>query len=78
MCNIGIIINIYMIFFSSFQQSYLWLPLLGLVVGIMASMIGSGGGLFFPLTLILLFQVPSHIAIGDTWLRTLVCGTTMY
>jgi uncharacterized protein len=60
-----------MVFFSSFQQSYIWLPLLGLIVGVMASMIGSGGGLFFPITLILLFQVPEHIAVTTSLVASL-------
>lgn len=55
-----------MLFYSSFQQSYVWLPLIGLGVGMLSSMIGSGGGFFFPVVLILFFQVPAHIAVATS------------
>lgn len=60
-----------MLFYSEFQQSYLWLPLVGLIVGLLASMIGSGGGFFFPLVLILLFQTPAQIAVATSLAATL-------
>lgn len=60
-----------MIFHSSFQFSYLWLPLIGLVVGIAGSMIGGGGGFVFPPALILFFKVPAHIAITTSLAATL-------
>jgi uncharacterized membrane protein YfcA len=60
-----------MIFYSEFQQSYLWLPLVGLLVGMLATMIGSGGGFFFPLILILFFGISSHIAIATSLVATL-------
>jgi uncharacterized protein len=52
-----------MIFWSEFQQSFFVLPLIGLVIGMLATLIGSGGGFFFPLILILFFQIPPHIAV---------------
>jgi uncharacterized protein len=60
-----------MIFHSSFQFSYLWLPLIGLLVGLAGSMIGGGGGFVFPPALILFFKVPAHIAITTSLAATL-------
>lgn len=60
-----------MVFFSAFQQSYLWLPLVGLIVGVLATMIGSGGGFFFPLILILFFGTSSHVAVATSLAATL-------
>ncbi len=60
-----------MIFHSSFQYSYLWLPLIGLVVGLLGSMVGGGGGFVFPPALILLFKVPAHIAVATSLAATL-------
>ncbi len=60
-----------MIFHSSFQYSYLWLPLIGLFVGMLASMIGGGGGFLFPPALILFFQIPAHIAVTTSLAATL-------
>jgi uncharacterized protein len=60
-----------MVFHSSFQFSYLWLPLLGLAVGLAGSMIGGGGGFVFPPALILFFKVPVHIAITTSLAATL-------
>jgi uncharacterized protein len=52
-----------MIFYSEFQQSFYLLPLVGLVIGVLATMMGSGGGFFFPVILILFFRVSPHIAV---------------
>lgn len=60
-----------MVFFSAFQQSYLWLPLVGLIVGVLATMIGSGGGFFFPLVLILFFGTSSQVAVATSLAATL-------
>ncbi len=60
-----------MVFYSAFEYSYLWLPLLGLVIGLLASAIGGGGGFFFPPVLILFFNVPAHIAIATSLAATL-------
>ncbi len=60
-----------MIFHSAFEYSYLWLPLLGLVIGLLASMIGGGGGFFFPPLLILFFKVPAQIAVATSLAATL-------
>jgi uncharacterized protein len=60
-----------MIFYSSIQNSYLWLPLIGLVVGLLGSMIGGGGGFVFPPLLILFFNVPAHVAVTTSLAATL-------
>lgn len=64
--------------FSAFQLSYLWLPLFGLVVGLLASVIGSGGGLVLPLILILVFDVPAPAAVGTSLAAILpLCAVAM-
>ncbi|TVR34885.1 MAG: sulfite exporter TauE/SafE family protein [Spirochaetaceae bacterium] len=52
--------------FSAFQLSYLWLPFFGLIVGLLASVIGSGGGLVLPLILILVFGAAAPTAVGTS------------
>lgn len=67
-----------MFFYSEFQQSYYWLPLIGFTIGVLASMIGSGGGFFFPLILILLFGISAQIAVATSLAASLplcVSGT---
>ncbi len=62
------------VFHSSFELSYLWLPFIGLIIGFLASMTGSGGGFFFLPVLILLFRVPVQIAVATSLAATLpVC-----
>lgn len=58
-------------FFSPFEMNYLWLPLIGLAVGLLASMIGGGGGFVFPPVLILLFGIPAQIAVPTSLAATL-------
>jgi len=60
-----------MIFHSSFQYCYLWLPLVGFIIGFFASMAGGGGGFFFLPVLILLFKVPAQIAVATSLAATL-------
>jgi uncharacterized protein len=60
-----------MIFHSSFEYSYLWLPLVGFIIGLLASMIGGGGGFFFPPILIILFGIPAQIAVATSLAATL-------
>jgi uncharacterized protein len=55
-----------MIFHSSFEYIYLLLPLIGFTVGFFASVLGSGGGFFFLPVLILIFNVPAHIAVATS------------
>jgi uncharacterized protein len=60
-----------MIFHSPFQHSYLWLPLIGLIVGMVGSMVGGGGGFVFPPALIILFNVPAQVAVATSLAATL-------
>jgi len=60
-----------MIFHSAFEYSYLWLPLVGFIIGLSAAMIGGGGGFFFPPILILFFKVPAQIAVATSLASTL-------
>jgi uncharacterized protein len=60
-----------MIFHSSFENIYLWLPLIGFTIGFFASMLGTGGGFFFLPALILLFSVPAQIAVATALAATL-------
>jgi uncharacterized protein len=47
----------------SFDQSFLWLPLVGFVIGLLVTMFGGGGGFFYIPILTLLFHVPIQLAI---------------
>jgi uncharacterized membrane protein YfcA len=61
-----------MIFHSSFENAYLWLPLIGFLVGLISTLIGGGGGGFFFIPiLVLLFGVPAHVAITTSIAATL-------
>ncbi len=63
-----------MVFHSAFENSYLWLPLVGFVIGFLGSVIGGGGGFFFLPLLILVFHVPAQIAVSTSLAATLpVC-----
>jgi uncharacterized membrane protein YfcA len=68
-----------MIFHSSFEYIYLWLPLLGFVVGFFGSFTGGGGGFVFIPLLTLLFGVEAHVAIGSSLAATLpICLAGAY
>src|SRR5690554_78788 len=60
-----------MIYHSSFEYSYLWLPLIGFTIGFFASVLGSGGGFFFLPALILLYNVPAQEAVATSLAATL-------
>ena len=60
-----------MIYYSSFEYSYLWLPIIGFTIGFFASVLGSGGGFFFLPALILLYNVPAHEAVATSLAATL-------
>ena len=63
-----------MIFHSSFEYCYLWLPLIGFFTGLIATMTGGGGGFVILPVLILLFKVPAQIAVTTSLAATLpVC-----
>jgi uncharacterized protein len=60
-----------MIFHSSFETIYLWLPLIGFTIGFFASVIGSGGGFFFLPSLIIIYNVPAQTAVATSLAATL-------
>jgi uncharacterized protein len=63
-----------MVYFSAFHESYLWLPVIGLVIGFLASMTGGGGGFFFMPILILLFNISVPVAVTTSLAASLpVC-----
>jgi len=59
-----------MIFHSLFQTNYLWLPLVGFIVGFFGALIGGGGGFFFLPLLIIFFDVPAQIAVPTSLAAT--------
>jgi len=59
---------------SSIQLSYHWLPLIGFVVGLLATMVGGNGAFFFPPALILLFQVSPRVAIATSLAAVIPIG----
>ncbi len=60
-----------MIFHSQFENSYLWLPLIGFIIGFFGTVIGGGGGFFFIPVLTMLFGVPAQIAVATSLAATL-------
>ena len=60
-----------MIFHSAFEYVYLWLPLIGFIVGFLGSLTGGGGGFIFIPLLTILFKVPPQIAIASSLAATL-------
>lgn len=61
-----------MIFHSHFENIYLWLPFIGLLVGLISTLIGGGGGGFFFIpVLVFLFGVPAHVAVTTSLAATL-------
>ncbi len=59
---------------SSIELSYYWLPLIGFVVGLIATMVGGNGAFFFPPTLILLFGIDPHVAIATSLAAVIPIG----
>jgi len=68
-----------MIFHSSFEFAYLWLPFIGFAVGFLGSLTGGGGGFIFIPLLTILFKVPPQIAIASSLAATLpICLAGAY
>ncbi|MDX8339960.1 sulfite exporter TauE/SafE family protein [Draconibacterium sp. IB214405] len=63
-----------MIFYSSFENIYLILPIIGFVIGLFGTMLGGGGGFFFLPVLTLLLGVPAHTAVATSLAATLPIG----
>jgi hypothetical protein len=60
-----------MIYHSSFEYIYLWLPLIGFIIGLYGSMLGGGGGFFFIPILTVIFGVPAQISVATSLTATL-------
>jgi len=61
-----------MIFHSAFDNIYLWLPLVGFLVGLIGTLIGGGGGGFFFIPILtILFGVPAQVAVATSLAATL-------
>ncbi|HYQ59358.1 MAG TPA: sulfite exporter TauE/SafE family protein [Draconibacterium sp.] len=63
-----------MIFYSSFENIYLILPIIGFIIGLFGTMLGGGGGFFFLPVLTLLLGVPAHTAVTTSLAATLPIG----
>ncbi len=63
-----------MIYESAIELHYLWLPLLGFIVGLLDTMVGGNGAFFFPPALILLFQVEPRVAIATSLAAVIPIG----
>jgi len=60
-----------MIATSTFNLNYLWLPLVGFVIGLLVTMFGGGGGFFYVPILTLLFHVPTQLAAATSLAATI-------
>ncbi|MBN2698244.1 MAG: sulfite exporter TauE/SafE family protein [Bacteroidales bacterium] len=61
-----------MIFHSAFESIYLWLPVVGFIVGLIGTLIGGGGGGFFFIPILtILFGVPAQVAVPTSLAATL-------
>lgn len=68
-----------MIFHSSFEYSYLFLPVIGFVIGLLGSVLGGGGGFFFIPVLTVLFGVPAQVSVATSLAATLpICIAGSY
>lgn len=56
---------------TAFHLNYLWLPLLGLLIGLLVTMFGGGGGFFYVPILTLLFHVPTQLAVATSLAATI-------
>lgn len=63
-----------MIFYSSFENIYLLLPIIGFIIGLFGTMLGGGGGFFFLPVLTLILGVPAHTAVATSLAATLPIG----
>ncbi len=56
------------------ELNYYWLPVIGFVVGLIATMVGGNGAFFFPPALILLFQISPKVAIATSLAAVIPIG----
>ncbi len=59
---------------TAIELSHYWLPLLGFIIGLIATMVGGNGAFFFPPILILLFGVSPRVAIATSLAAVLPIG----
>jgi uncharacterized membrane protein YfcA len=55
----------------TFNPSYLWLPIIGLAIGLLVTIFGGGGGFFYIPILTLLFNVPTQLAAATSLAATI-------
>jgi uncharacterized membrane protein YfcA len=55
----------------TYNSSFLWLPLIGLAIGLLVTIFGGGGGFFYVPILILLFHVPTQLAVATSLAATI-------
>jgi uncharacterized membrane protein YfcA len=55
----------------AFDPSFLWLPLIGLAIGLLVTIFGGGGGFFYVPILTLLFHVPTQQAAATSLAATI-------
>jgi uncharacterized protein len=57
-----------------FSQGHFWLPMVGFLIGMLATMVGGGGAFFFPPVLILLFHIPPQVAAATSLAAAIPIG----
>lgn len=63
-----------MIFYSPIEPIYYLLPVIGLIVGLLGTLVGGGGGFVFLPVLVLIIGVPTHTAVITSLVATLPVG----
>jgi len=55
----------------TYNPSFLWLPLIGAIIGLIVTIFGGGGGFFYVPILTLLFHVPTQLAAATSLAATI-------
>jgi uncharacterized protein len=63
-----------MIWEEIFSRGHYWLPLVGFLIGMLATMVGGGGAFFFPPVLILVFHIPPQVAAATSLAAAIPVG----
>lgn len=61
-------------FYSPIEPMYYMLPVIGLIVGLLGTLVGGGGGFVFLPVLVLVLGVPTHTAVITSLVATLPVG----
>jgi uncharacterized protein len=56
---------------STYDPTFLWLPVAGFAIGLLVTMFGGGGGFFYVPILTLLFRVPTQVAVTTSLVSTI-------